>query len=120
MGTTTLASIIAQAPSVSFVPTIGAGLNVATSTAAQLQAAISLAVGSSAGQCNIGYIDQISVTTGTPFTLNLITGNEPTFGNAERSLLRQSLDYHCAGVHCGRRNTLRPGDRSGNRAGEWR
>lgn len=83
MGTTSLSGTIqAIAPSVQFVPTIGSGLNIATSTAAQLQASLSAAIGTAAGQWNIGYIDQVAVATGTPFTINCVTGNEPTFGNA--------------------------------------
>jgi hypothetical protein len=69
-------------------PTVGAtfasfifATGIPASAAPTVQQADSLTVGSSAGQVNCGYSANISVTSGTPFTFNLLSGNDQ-YGNA--------------------------------------
>src|ERR1022692_4156749 len=81
MSTTSLSAINMIAPSFSITPFIGSGLTLANGISPGVQAALAFAIGSAAGQCNIGWAEQIAVTSGTPFTLNLISANDSVFGN---------------------------------------
>jgi hypothetical protein len=80
MSTTTLSAATILTPSFSTTPAIGSGLQAASGNAA-VQAAIALVTGAQSSQINISWAEQISVTSGTPFTLNLISGGDSVYGN---------------------------------------
>ena len=80
MSTTVLSGFTVNTPSISATATSYTNaLQIATDAPA-VQAAISAALGSTAGNCNARFAMALSIANGTPYTINLLSGSDQ-YGN---------------------------------------